>query len=193
MKNYWKSEKKNIPDQINCTYWWIIHIKKECRTNPNVIELKGYSKFQNQAEATDKIQCLCSKILMFEKNNWINRCTHIEIFKKLGTLPNQTQDRHILTIYPHQYEIPSQLLGKMPQNLRTFIENFYKARNQNIPCENLIPLPDKTKSKDDLFIVSKHNFSNVMELLNWCEKQISNGESKILVESFYKKYLPKLV
>lgn len=193
MQNYWKSEKKNIPDRLNCTYWWTIHIKKEYRTNEKVDQLTGFSKFQNQAEAMDKIQCLCSKILMLQKNNWIDRSTKIEIYKKISDLPNIAQDRHILTLYSNQYEIPSELLGKMPNDLRKFLENFYKARNGKEPCENLVPLPKRTKSKDDLFILSKHNFKNTIELVNWCTLQVANGESRILVENFYRKYLPKLV
>ena len=192
MKNYFKSEKKYIADQSNCTYWWIIYLKPEFRTNPAVQTITGYSKFQNEAEAKDKIQCLCYKILMLNKHNYIDKSTHIEIYKKLSPLPNRTNDRHLITIKPTHYEIPSVLLGQMPQPLKKFLDEFYKAKTQNKTVENLVPLAKK-ESKDDLFILSKHNFKNVMELYTWCEKQISNGESKIMVEHFYNKYLTKLV
>lgn len=193
MKNYFKSEKKYIADQPNCTYWWIIYLKPEFRTNPQVQTITGYSKFQNEAEAKDKIQCLCYKILMLNKHNYIDKSTHIEIYKKLSPLPNRTNDRLIITIKPTHYEIPSMLVGQMPSTLKTFLDNFYKAKTKNLPVENLVPLPIKKQSKDDLFIVSNHNFKSVLELYNFCEKQIANGEASELVQNFYRKYLPKLV
>lgn len=194
MSSTLKTKKKNIPDHVFCTYWWIIHLKQECRTNPNVHNITGYSKFQGQAEALNNIDCLISKILMLNKNLWIEKSTHIEIFKKPApaTLPNKATDRQIITLYANDYEIPIHLIGKIPYGLKKFLDEFYECRRGNATTDKLIPLPDKTKSKDDLFILSKYNFKSIRELLTWCENQIANGESKIMVENFYRKYLPKL-
>ena len=194
MKNDRRNEKNNIPDRIFCTYWWIIHLKKECRTNPDLTQLTGYSKMQNQAENQSPLHCLMNKILMLNKNNWIDKSTHIEIFKKPApaTLPNKQTDRLILTLYSNDYEVPAHLVTQLPYELKKFLDEFYKAKKGEAPTDKLIPIVDKTKSKDDLFILSKHNFKSVKDLVSWCEKQVNNGESRIMVENFYRKYLTKL-
>lgn len=195
MKNPLKTKKTNTPDPIFCTYWWQISLKKEYQQNPNLPILTGYSKMKMQSEAIDPLDCLMSKINMLQKNAWIDKALKIDIFKKPrpATPPNKLTDRLIITLYEFSYEIPAHLISKLPYELKRFLDEFYKARNGVATEIKYLPKPDKTKSKDDLFILSKHNFKNVMELLTWCEKQINNGESKIMVEHFYNKYLTKLV
>ena len=194
MKNPLQTQKTNVPDPLYCTYWWIIYLKSEARTNPNLEHLTGYSKMQYQAENQSKVNCIIAKINMLEKNNWIAKSTHIEIYKKnAGELPNKSKDLLILDLFNHDYSIPPNLINWIPYELKKYLKDFYEARNGNATTKALIPLPDKTKSKDDLFVLSKHNFKSVKDLVSWCELQVQNGEARILVENFYRKYLPKLV
>jgi len=184
------NQKNNIPDKVNCTYWWI------CKLNPNhpknsIPEITGYSKFQNQAEANDKINCLMGKIEMLYKNGYLERSHSIEIYKKLSPLPNKQNDRLILTLRMNDYKIPNELLLKIPFELKTYLTKFYQCIEEKKPVKNLRPLPEKSFSKDSIFDLSKHNFSKLKDLYDWCEKQISNGEAKDLVLKFYHNYSQK--
>ena len=183
-------KQQNIPDLPNSTYWLIIYLNTNDRRN-KVPALTGYSKFQNQAEANDKIRCLMSKIYMLQKNGYLERSTHIEVYKRLGALPNKQNDRMILKLLPDDFGVPSELLFKMPEELHTFLKNFYKCLRTGEPVKNLIPLPEKEYSKEDNFDIHKHHFPKLKDLYDWCEKQISNGEARDMVLKFYANYSQK--
>jgi len=184
--------KTNIPDKINCTYWWRINLNNtHPRNQGNNNFLIGYSKFQNQAEALDKTQCLCSKIEMFAKHGYIERCTSIEIYKKLNPMPSEQDDQLILILYPSEYKIAPNLVGKTSNDFNTFINKYYECINEKKPVVNLRPIPAIDYSKDNLFKIDKHNFKNVLHLYNWCNKQVANGHPVEMVQNFARKYMDK--
>jgi hypothetical protein len=183
-------KKKSIPDRLHCSYWWEIMLKND---GVNVkTKLTGYSKFQNEAENIDKLQCLIAKINMFEKNGYLERAEEIYIYKKLGVMPS-ANDRLILILKADRFIVPENLALKMPYYLKTFLDKFYFLRNggESEKIKNLLPIPDKTRSKDDLFNVSKHFFKSIDQLHTWCTKQVANGENYNVVERFYKNYSQK--
>ncbi len=183
-------KKQNIPDLPNCSYWWIINLNQNDPRN-KVPSITGYSKFQEQAESNDKIRCLMAKICMLYKYGYIDKCSSIEIYKKLDVLPNKQYDRLILTLKPKDYEVPESLLFKMPFELKTFLQKFYSCLTTGQPVKNLLPLPEKDFSKDDLFQLHKYNFTRLKDLYDWCEKQIANGEARDMVIKFYSNYSQK--
>jgi hypothetical protein len=183
-------QKQNIPDLPNSTYWWIINLNQNDPRN-KVPKITGYSKFQNQAESNDKIRCLMSKIFMLQKNGYLERSNSIEIYKRLGALPNKQNDRLILQLQKNDYSVPEDLLFKMPFELKTFLSKFYECLVTGVPVKNLIPLPEKDFSKDDLFQIHKYHFPKLKDLYDWCEKQIANGEARDMVLKFYANYSQK--
>lgn len=184
------NKKNNVPDKFYCTYWWDINLDPKNPQN-KVSRITGYSKFQGQAEATDKISCLCRKIEMLEKNGYLDRSINIEIYKKLTTLPSKQNDRLLITLYPNDCEIPQNLVLKIPQELKIFLENFYKARKGlEIKQIHIIPR-DKSFSKDDNYNLSKHFFRSLNDLRVWCDKQINAGENYNQVLKFYTNYANK--
>lgn len=91
-------------DKINSSYWW--HIKLDA-TNPKnfVPEIFGYSKAQQHDEAKDKQQLLMRKIIMLHTNDYLHRCTCIDIYKRTGFAVNKKQDQLYLSLTPKAYSI----------------------------------------------------------------------------------------
>ena len=178
--------KKNEPDYSNSTYWWIMNLAPGNKKP----FLTGYSKFQGQSEANDKINCLIRKIYMLYHYGWLDKCTHIDIYKRLGPLPNKQVDRNILILYPNDYEVPDRdLVLKMPVELKTFLDKFYECLNTGKAVEYLLPKRKEEFSKDDLYQVHKYNFTRIKDLHDWCVKKIADGEPRDMVMGFYEKYL----
>ena len=181
-------------DKANCTYWWYIHLNDDNKRNI----LTGYSKFLNQSEAMRPADCLMSKIEMLQKNNWLTKCTKIDIFRRLSPLPNAANDMLILTLFPTSYLIPADLLNyyNNDSQVKNFLNNFYQCINEGKPVKYLRPLADKTKSKDKFFDLSKLHFKKLNELSDYTFKLLNNGHAKGEVEHFYRsaiiKFFPNL-
>lgn len=184
------SQKQNIPDKANCTYWWIMYLNPNFAGN-TVETITGYSKFQSQAEANNKINCLMSKIEMFYKNGYIERSLYIEVYKRIGALPSKQNDRLILILKENDYQIPDNLVFKIPFELKTFLNNFYDCIYRKKPIKNLRPIVDRSFSKDSLYDLAKYNFKKIKDLHDWCEKKISEGEAREQVLKFYLNYSQK--
>ena len=178
-----------VADKVNSTFWWIIYLDpNNPANNPQIREMHGYSKFQYQNEANDKQSLLMAKCEMFAKNGYLTKCKRIEIYKKVGTLPNKTVDTLILTLFPNDYIIPPDVRN-YPQQVLEYLPKFYGAINQNRAFKGLRPLPERTRiNKDSLYDITKHKFKTHLELYKWCSDQICKGEAPGIVNEFLRKY-----
>lgn len=184
-------------DQINCSYWWIMKLNPHDNRN-SINLLYGYSKFKNDAEAKDKIDCLCKRIKMLNQKEWIDKSLQIDIYKKLGAYPDIKTDRHLITLYKNDYKIPIEIAFKMPTELKNYLNALYEERaKQPEGAKHIINLDhlDKAQnfnySKDNLYDLSKHFFKRIKDLHDWCLKQIESGENKEVVMNFYRNYSAK--
>lgn len=190
MKNL--QNRKKVVDTVHCSYWWIMYLDRSIPSNTKET-LTGYSKYQNEAEANDKLNCLIAKINMLQKNGWIDKSHKIDIYKKMGALPSKSDDRLILTLTKNDFYAPENLALKMPFILKSFLDKFYLLRStgDTSKVKYLLPLPDKSYSKDDQYNIKKHFFKSIHDLHTWCEKKLAEGEAKDLVLNFYSNYLLK--
>jgi len=181
----------NIADKANSTYWWRINLDTANPQNkPGLLFLLGYSKFQSQAEAINKIDCFCSKVEMLQKHGYIDKATSIEIFEKRGAFPCEQTDIKLIILYKKDFKINPELIGKIDHTIKEFLNKLYTIRNTGRPVENLRPLPEKIK-KDDLYKYDAGKFPTAAALYTWCEKMIAGGENRQRVLSYYREYVLK--
>ena len=192
-----QGEKIIRADQTNCTYWWIMKLdQRDTRNSINL--LYGYSKLKNDAEAKDKIDCLCKRIKMLNAREWIDKSLQIDIYKKLGAYPDVKTDRHIITLYKNDYLIPIDIAFKMPMELKNYLNALYKEREKEpvgtkhlINLDHLDKIKDLSYSKDTMYDLSKHFFRRLKDLHDWCILQIESGENREIVMNFYRNYSSK--
>lgn len=179
-----------IPDKINATYWWKINLdNSHPRNNPNIKAILGYSKFQNQSEAVNKIQCFCSKVEMLVKHGYLERSNSIVIYEKVGALPSVQHDRALIVLYKNDYKFNPELIGNIHQDIKIFMSKLYQVINTGKPVENLRPLKTPV-IKDDILYKNKY-FKDIKTLYDYCEKLISGGENRNQVQNFYRNYILK--
>lgn len=177
-------------DKANCTFWWVCYLDPNHPDNKSEI-IHGYSKFQNHAEAKNKEDVLMAKIEMLYKYGYLHRSKRVEIYKRMAPLPSVQEDRLILTIYPHDYLIPTEYINTMPWRIKQFLINFYDAIAHGREIKALRPKPDFTQSKDDLFDIKKYHFKNYAQLMVWAEKMLRDDHPVDQVKTFMEKYIEK--
>lgn len=174
-------------DKANSTYWWIFNLDNTKPEN-KIQKMYGYSKFQGQAEAISKINCLCAKVEMMQKYGWIDRSNSIEIYEKIGAFPCAQSDIKLMVLYKTTFVINPLLVGKIDNSIMEFLRKFYIMRTTGKPVENLRPLSPPV-TKDELYVYAAGKFKTPAELYNWCNKKISEGENRERVLHYYREYL----
>lgn len=181
---------KLVADKANCTFWWRIHMNvNHPQVKSTIKTIDGYSKFVLNAEAKDKEDVLMAKIEMLYKNGYLDKSTSIDIYAKVGSMPNIQNDRHILTLKSNDYII----IDISPKRWRTieFLKNFYDCIKNKREVKFIRPLSDKSQNTnpDTIFDISIHNFKTYAELYKFAEKQKSLGRAPGQVDAFVQKYI----
>lgn len=180
------------PDRPNSTYWWKMNLDNSHPEN-KVQYLIGYSKWQNQAEAINKIDCLIAKVEMLHRKGYVERSNSIEIYQRVGLLPSEATDLKILILYKKDFEINPRLVGNVDYRLKEFLKKIYILVNEKKPVENLIPKKDisQLKTKDSLYDLRRQVHKSIHACYEWCEKMIASGENRERVMSYYINYTLK--
>lgn len=186
-------------DNINCTYWWIMHLDRKHTFN-KMDNMYGYGKFQGDDEALDKEKLLMRHVTMLFKEQenppflpYINRCHKIDIYKKKqeGLIPSK-KDWHVLTLLPHDFSIPPEMLKYFPASVKTFLSKFYAAILSGKKITHLIPMKkaEQNPFNNDItkWDVSTYSFKTYAQLLSWANSMGSKGHPPGRINDFIIKY-----
>jgi hypothetical protein len=183
-------------DKANCTYWWMMNLDQTHPENDlGVLKKPGYGKFQGHDEILDKDQLLISKIEMLDKYGWLERSDSIEIYKKIGPMPNYHKDWHIVTLYKDHYIIPDYMQTKISFDIKKYLQAFYDWIIKGRHVKFLRPLPQhqqtnraRLQTEDEILNPQNYSFRNDMDLQKFGNKLLTLGRAPGMVQSFIHKY-----
>lgn len=175
-------------DDIYATYYWYIHLDPKHPDNSTSL-LTGYSKKNNQKEASDKVQMLKRKIVNLFNNGYFKRITKIEIKMRVDDWINKKYDPIILELFPTHYNIPEANHDYTYKNFGTFLHEFYEAIRTRQPMDKVLPPAKRTgASQDDFLNIHARNHSTVAHLYSYASRLSRNGHAQGAVDDYIRKY-----
>jgi hypothetical protein len=194
--------KKFYGDKIGSTFWWRMYFERGTRFNAQGVELPtmdGYSKDSRNNEPLDQGKCFADKVIMLWTNNGRSNgvpCKHsyfkhsekIEFYKKSGFICNKSTDPLYITLFQDRYEIPPNDFATFDNDVRIFLNNFYKGLKGEKPIKHLIPT--KLQHMDDL--LNKTGHQTWEDVMKWADKIKNAGHPPGAINGYVLREMEKL-
>jgi len=178
-------------DTVHSSYFWIITLNPNYHgARPNTTDkLTGYSKRVGESENQDPDALLKRKIINLYTNSYLDRCTKIEIFTRVGFVINKATDPRLMTLYPTYYDIDELNHASVLKRFGVFLKAFYDEKTKVTPdFKKLLPGSRQMKSKDDFLNPDKYNFTNPAQLYGHASRLLTHGHAPGEVDHFIREY-----
>jgi hypothetical protein len=184
---------KNLnADYLQSSFWWDIIFKQGVRTNKVGKPLKtmrGYSKFNGEAEAMDSRKCFCSKITMLDRHNYLRDAELVQIHKRMDYIC-KVSDPIFVELLPDRFIIPPEYFSEFPTECLDFLKNLYSAKKKGIHHSKLGLIPPSINSKDQL--LAKTGWNSWEELYKYAEKLKSQNFAQGAIAGYLHREMERL-